>query len=73
MSDIDNKNKEINEFLNKSYEYGFTTEIESETIPSQDQSELVGLFQLLKGLLSILESMKMESQQLILLHRLQNL
>ena len=31
MSDIDNKNKEINEFLNKSYEYGFTTEIESET------------------------------------------
>ncbi|GIS40303.1 MAG: hypothetical protein Ct9H90mP13_01490 [Pseudomonadota bacterium] len=38
-----------------------------------DQSELVGLFQLLKGLLSLLESMKMESQQLILLHRLQNL
>ena len=27
------QNKEINEFLDKNYEFGFTTEIESETIP----------------------------------------
>ena len=27
------QNKEINEFLDKSYEFGFTTEIDSETLP----------------------------------------
>ena len=27
------QNKEINEFLDKNYEFGFTTEIESETLP----------------------------------------
>jgi len=27
------KNKEINEFLDKNYEFGFTTEIDSETLP----------------------------------------
>ena len=27
------KNKEINEFLQKGYEYGFETDIESETLP----------------------------------------
>ena len=43
MSDKDNKNKEINEFLNKSYEYGFTTEIESETIPPGLDEEVVTL------------------------------
>ena len=27
------QNKEINEFLKKNYEYGFETDIESETLP----------------------------------------
>ena len=27
------QNKEINEFLDKNYEFGFTTEIDSETLP----------------------------------------
>ena len=43
MSDKYNKNKEINEFLNKSYEYGFTTEIESETIPPGLDEDVVTL------------------------------
>ena len=49
MSDIDNKNKEINEFLNKSYEYGFTTEIESETIPPGLDEEVVTLISRMKN------------------------
>ena len=49
MSDIDNKNKEINEFLNKSYEYGFTTEIESETIPPGLDEEVVTLISKMKN------------------------
>ena len=49
MSDIDNKNKEINEFLNKSYEYGFTTEIESETIPPGLDEEIVTLISKMKN------------------------
>ena len=49
MSDIDNKNKEINEFLNKSYEYGFTTEIESETIPPGLDEEVVILISKMKN------------------------
>ena len=48
MSDKDNKNKEINEFLNKSYEYGFTTEIESETIPPGLDEEVVTLISKMK-------------------------
>jgi Fe-S cluster assembly protein SufB len=43
MKETNNKNKEINEFLNKSYEYGFTTEIESETIPPGLDEEVVKL------------------------------
>ncbi|SVB60660.1 uncharacterized protein METZ01_LOCUS213514, partial [marine metagenome] len=27
------QNKEINEFLDKNYEFGFTTEIDSDTLP----------------------------------------
>ena len=49
MSDIDNKNKEINEFLNKSYEYGFTTEIESVTIPPGLDEEVVTLISKMKN------------------------
>ena len=49
MSDINNKNKEINEFLNKSYEYGFTTEIESETIPPGLDEEVVTLISKMKN------------------------
>ena len=49
MNDIDNKNKEINEFLNKSYEYGFTTEIESETIPPGLDEEVVSLISKMKN------------------------
>lgn len=49
MNDIDNKNKEINEFLNKSYEYGFTTEIESETIPPGLDEEVVTLISKMKN------------------------
>ena len=49
MSDIENKNKEINEFLNKSYEYGFTTEIESETIPPGLDEEVVTLISKMKN------------------------
>ena len=49
MSDVDNKNKEINEFLNKSYEYGFTTEIESETIPPGLDEEVVTLISKMKN------------------------
>ena len=49
MSDIDNKNKEINEFLNKSYEYGFTTEIESETIPPGLDEKVVTLISKMKN------------------------
>ena len=49
MSDIDNKNKEINEFLNKSYEFGFTTEIESETIPPGLDEEVVTLISKMKN------------------------
>ena len=49
MSDTDNKNKEINEFLNKSYEYGFTTEIESETIPPGLDEEVVTLISKMKN------------------------
>ena len=49
MSDVDNKNKEINEFLNKSYEYGFTTEIESETIPPGLDEEVVSLISKMKN------------------------
>ena len=49
MSDKDNKNKEINEFLNKSYEYGFTTEIESETIPPGLDEEVVTLISKMKN------------------------
>jgi len=48
MSDT-NKNKEINEFLNKSYEYGFTTEIESETIPPGLDEEVVTLISKMKN------------------------
>ena len=49
MSDVDNKNKEINEFLNKSYEYGFTTEIESETIPPGLDEKVVTLISKMKN------------------------
>ena len=49
MSDINNKNKEINEFLNKSYEYGFTTEIESETIPPGLDEDVVTLISKMKN------------------------
>ena len=49
MSDKDNKNKEINEFLNKSYEYGFTTEIESETIPPGLDEDVVTLISKMKN------------------------
>ena len=49
MNDLDNKNKEINEFLNKSYEYGFTTEIESETIPPGLDEEVVTLISKMKN------------------------
>ncbi len=49
MNDVDNKNKEINEFLNKSYEYGFTTEIESETIPPGLDEEVVTLISKMKN------------------------
>ena len=49
MSDINNKNKVINEFLNKSYEYGFTTEIESETIPPGLDEEVVTLISKMKN------------------------
>ena len=30
---VKEQNKEINQFLKKSYEYGFETDIESETLP----------------------------------------
>ena len=49
MIDKDNKNKEINEFLNKSYEYGFTTEIESETIPPGLDEDVVTLISKMKN------------------------
>ena len=49
MSDIENKNKEINAFLNKSYEYGFTTEIESETIPPGLDEKVVTLISKMKN------------------------
>jgi len=49
MNDTNNKNKEINEFLNKSYEYGFTTEIESETIPPGLDEEVVRLISKMKN------------------------
>ena len=49
MSDVNNKNKEINEFLNKSYEYGFTTEIESETIPPGLDEDVVTLISKMKN------------------------
>ena len=49
MSDIENRNKEINSFLNKSYEYGFTTEIESETIPPGLDEKVVTLISRMKN------------------------
>ena len=47
-SENKNKNKEIDELLQKSYEYGFTTEIESETIPAGLDEKVVALISSLK-------------------------